>query len=117
MTDFIRPSHAITIWASKEILYVELPHADGSDRQPHYLKLPLNTYGLAQAIEILKARSSSSKVGERGDPTQDQSEKAIAEMQRKAAGYTGSVKKQVKVPLTVELKQNVKEAIRKFINV
>lgn len=115
MTDIIKPPHAISIWATKEILYVELPKADGSGGQGHTLQLPLNVFGLTQCINLLKARQVSSRLGEKGDPTQFQSEKAIAEMSRKAAGYTGPIKKEIKIPLTEKLKLDVKSVIRRFV--
>ena len=116
--DNIKPPHAISIWASKEILYVELPQANGSSGQSHILKLPLNVYGLTQCINVLKARSQTSRIGEKGDQTQFQAEEEIKEMQRKAAGYTGKIKKPLaKAKATPELKLSIKDAIRRFINV
>ena len=113
----IKPSHAISIWISKDILYVELPHADGAKGQAHLLRLPNNVWRLTQALNIVKARHESSQLGTKGDPTQAQSETAIKEMQRKAAGYTGPITKEVKVPVSTELSSKVKDAIRMFINV
>lgn len=117
MTDVIRPPHAITIWASKEILYVELPPADTGDGQSHILKLPLNVYGLTHVVNLLRARTPKSTVGQLGDPTQFQSDRTILEMQKKAAGYKGPITKEAKVPLTPERQDTVREIIRRFINV
>lgn len=117
MTDLIKPPHAISIWASKEILYVELPQADSGGGQSHFLKLPLNTYGLNKCLSILKARSEASKIATKGDPTQGQADEAIKQMQRAAAGYKGPIKKEVKVPISQELKNNVKDVIRRFIKI
>jgi hypothetical protein len=117
MTDIIKPPHAVSIWATKEILYVELPSADNGLTPSHTIKLPLNVFGLTQVVNILHSRSSTSRLGEKGDPTQFQAEKEIKEMQRAAAGYKGPVKKDVTVPLTETLRTSVKDVIRRFINV
>lgn len=81
MTDFIRPAHSIHMWASDNILHLELPSLHGA--KSHFLKLPLNVYGLTQAVEIVKARHSESRIGERGDMTQAQAEKEMADLARK----------------------------------
>lgn len=117
MTNSIKPSHAVTIWSDKEILYVELPQASGQIGQAHILKLPLNIFGLTQCINLLKARSDASRIGERGDPTQFQADKEIQEMSKKAAGYKGPITKEAKVSLTPERRDTVREMIRRFINV
>lgn len=118
MTDAIRPPHAVSIWATKEILYVELPPANTGSGQSHTLSLPLTVYGLTQVINILHARSTTSRISTKGDPTQSQSEEAIKEMQRKAAGYKGKITKpQAKIKPTPETKLNVRDVIRRFINV
>lgn len=115
MTDILKPSHAITIWSSKEILYVELPQASGEGNKTHILKLPLNVWGLTQLLNTLKARSQTSRLAEKGDPTQFQADREIAEMSRKAAGYTGPIKKEIKVPLSEKLKTNLKDVVRRYI--
>lgn len=117
MTDLIKPPHAISIWASKEILYVELPPAHTGVGQSHILKLPLNIYGLTQIVNILRSRTPQSKLGQLGDPTQFQSDRAVNEMQRLATGYKGPIEKEAKVTLTQELSLKVKDAIRRFVNV
>lgn len=117
MTDLIKPPHAISIWASKEILYVELPQADTGSGQSHTIKLPLNVYGLTQVVNLLHARSSASRIGTKGDPTQHQAEADTVRMQRLAAGYKGPIKKEVKIPISQELKNNLRDVIRRFINV
>lgn len=115
MTDLIKPPHTISIWATKEILYVELPHADGAVGTHTTIQLPLNVYGLTKCVDILKARQANSRISTKGDPTQAQTDKAIAEMQRKAAGYKGPITKEAKVPLSQELKSKVSDVIRRFI--
>lgn len=117
MSENLKPPHAVSIWATKELLYVELPQASGTPGTPHYLKLPLNVWGLTKCLDIIKARQENSKIGEKGDPTQYQADEEIKRMAKAAAGYKGPIKKEVKVPLTKELKDNVKNAIRRFINV
>ena len=118
MSEFLKPPHAISIWASKEILYVELPQAHSGSGQSHQLRLPLNVYGLTQVVNILKARNDLSRLGEKGDQTQFQAEEEIKEMSRKAAGYKGKIKKPLaKAKATPELKLSIKDAIRRFINV
>lgn len=115
MTDLIKPPHAISIWATNDILYAELPNASTGEGKSHIIKLPLNSFGITKCIGILKERSDASKFSTKGDPTQAQTEKAIAEMQRKAAGYKGPITKEAKVPLSQELKSKVSDVIRRFI--
>lgn len=114
MTDNLRPPHAISIWANNEILFVELPDAETGEGPSHFLKLPLNVWGLAQILSIAQERSRNSKIGDEGDPTQVQAEKAIKEMQRLAAGYNKPITKpKPKVPLTTQMSEAVREAMRK----
>lgn len=117
MTDLIKPPHAISIWATNDILYAELPNAQTGEGQSHILQLPLNSFGITKCIGILKERSNASKFSTKGDPTQAQTEKAIAEMQRKAAGYTGPIKKETKVPLTEDRQNKIRDIIRRIIHV
>lgn len=116
MTDIIKPPHAISLWVTKDILYAELPHADGVKGHAQTLRLPNNVWGLTKLLDILRERHSGSKLASKGDPTQGQADRDIQDMQRKAAGYTGPIKKQIKVPLTTELKNNVRDVIRRFIS-
>lgn len=117
MTDLIRPPHAITIWASNDILYVELPNAETGEGKSHLVKLPLNVFGLTKCLGILKERSSTSKLSTKGDPTQAQADKAIRDMQRKASEYKGPITKHIQPTMSESLKANVKDVIRRFINV
>lgn len=114
MTDTLRPPHAISLWANNEVLYVELPNTHISFGQSHQLKLPLNVYGLTQVVNILRSRSSQSRVGELGDPTQHQADAAIKQMQRAAAGYKGPITKpKAKISATPEQRSTIRDILRK----
>lgn len=118
MSEALKPPHAVSIWASKEILYVELPKADGTPGTSHTLRLPLNVFGLTKCLDIIKARQENSKIGEKGDRTQFQADEEIKQMQRKAAGYTGKITRPpAKIKASPEMKTSVIEQIRRFINV
>ena len=115
MTDTIRPPHAISLWANKDILYVELPQANGSGEQSHTIRLPLNVYGLTQAVELLRSREVTSRIGTKGDPTQHQAEASIKDMQKKAAGYTGPITRpKQKLALTPERAMSVRSILRQI---
>jgi hypothetical protein len=111
MTDIIRPPHAAYIWANNDILFLELPNAQGGN-QTHTLRLPLNVFGLTQAVALLKERGSHSRISTKGDPTQGQTDKAIAELVR---GFDpAKVKKgRGQITITEERRSTIRDVLRK----
>jgi len=107
----IKPPHAISLWVDGGVLHVELPGTD-ADKKAHVLRLPLNVFGMTHIVNLLQARTASSRIGEKGDPTQFQSNKALAAL---AKGFDPDKIKRPKPKVTwsAELRAGAREALRK----
>jgi hypothetical protein len=73
MTDAIKPPWAFSVWCNSDHIYAELPAINGT--KAHTIKLSNDGVGLRKLLILAKARNISSKLGEKGDPTQSQIEK------------------------------------------
>lgn len=81
--------------------------------QSHTLKLPNNTWGLMQVVNILKVRKDDSTIGTRGDMTQAQAE---AEMKKLAKGIDPNMiqKPKIKIPITQEMRASARSILRRL---
>ena len=115
MHPIIRPPHAITMWEDDGILVLEMPDATGRTEAVHYLRVPLNTFGLNEAVRILRSRNVRSRIGEKGDPTQFQ---VNAEMKALAKGYDPALvhRPHPKVHASPETRSRARDLIRRFIS-
>ena len=110
MTDTpIRPPFAPYIWSADNILYLESPGPNG---KTHLLRFPLNVFGMTQIVNMLKARSHESRIGEPGDLTQHQTDD---EIRRLLKGFPDSkVKRPNKLPMNPERQGIVKDVLRRL---
>ena len=90
MASMNTPNWAARIWTHDGWIYLDLPSGPRLSR--HTLRLPATTAGLSQALSLIKERHADSKLGEPGDPTQYQIEKA------KAPPYDGDRVRRVGAP-------------------
>lgn len=106
------PAYAARIWTDNNVLFLDLPNTLAADRASHTLKLPMNVYGMTQAVEILKARHELSTIGTKGDQTQHQADADIAKL---IAGFDpDKVKKpKAKVTMTDNMRASVREIMRR----
>lgn len=70
MTDTIKPPWAFSVWCNNDFIYAELPNIVGA--KSHTIKLPNDGVGLRKLLILVKARNNDSRIGEKGDPTQEQ---------------------------------------------
>lgn len=70
MTDMIKPPWAFSVWANSDHIFCELPAING--HQAHMVKLPNTLAGFKKLLVLAKARDMGSKIGMKGDPTQQQ---------------------------------------------
>jgi hypothetical protein len=69
----IKPPWAFSIWSDSDHLFAELPAING--HTSHTVKVPNDVVGLKKLLVLAKARSATSKLGQKGEPTQWQIEK------------------------------------------
>jgi hypothetical protein len=69
----IKPPWAFSIWSDADSIYAELPMING--HSSHTVKVTNDVVGLNKLLILARSRSASSKIGEKGDPTQYQIEK------------------------------------------
>jgi hypothetical protein len=69
----IKPPWAFSIWSDADSIYAELPMING--HSSHTVKVTNDVVGLNKLLILARSRSASSKIGEKGDPTQFQIEK------------------------------------------
>jgi hypothetical protein len=69
----IKPPWAFSIWCNSDHIFAELPAINGT--KTHTVKLPNDGTGLRKLLVLVKARNATSRIGEKGDPTQHQIEK------------------------------------------
>lgn len=100
----IKPSHAISIWTADDKLYAELPQANG-EAKTHQICVTNDAKGLSKIINLLHVRSITSKIGEKGDPTQYQLSKDDLQKVRRVG--------RKKVRLTESQSSAALEALRK----
>lgn len=70
MTDSIKPPWAFSVWSNSDHIFCELPAING--HQAHVVKLPSTLAGFNKLLVLAKARDMGSKIGMKGDPTQQQ---------------------------------------------
>jgi len=70
MTDTIKPPWAFSVWCNSDNIFAELPAINGT--KAHVIKLSNDGAGLRKLLILAKARNIDSKLGTKGDPTQDQ---------------------------------------------
>lgn len=70
MTDSIKPPWAFSVWSNSDHIFCELPAING--KQAHIVKLPNDLAGFRKLQVLAKARDLTSKIGTKGDPTQQQ---------------------------------------------
>jgi hypothetical protein len=73
MTDMIKPPWAFSIWCNSDHIFAELPAINGT--KSHTVKLPNDIVGIKKLLILVKARNVTSKIGQKGDPTQHQIDK------------------------------------------
>ena len=73
MTDTIKPPWAFSVWSNSDHIFCELPAIGG--HQAHMVKLPNTLAGFKKLVVLAKARDTGSKIGTKGDPTQQQIDK------------------------------------------
>ena len=105
MTDTIKPPWAISLWSNSDHIFAELPSIGGS--KAHVVKVKNDAKGLAKILYLAKSRDIDSKLGSKGDPTQDQikSPKYDLSMVRRPKD---------KVRFTPAQKINAREILRKL---
>ena len=69
----IKPPWAFSVWSDADHIFAELPAINGT--KSHTVKLPNDIVGMKKLLILVKARSATSRIGEKGDPTQHQIEK------------------------------------------
>jgi len=72
MTDAIKPPWAISLWSNADHIYAELPNPGG--KTSHVIKVSNDPAGISKLLVLAKYRDASSKLGNKGDPTQQQIE-------------------------------------------
>jgi hypothetical protein len=69
----IKPPWAFSVWCDVDNIYAELPAIGG--QTVHTVKVSNDVVGLNKLLILARARSVTSKLGDKGDPTQWQIEK------------------------------------------
>jgi hypothetical protein len=69
----IKPPWAFSLWSDSDFIYAELPAIGGHTL--HTIKVKNDVVGLKKLLVLAKARGASSKLGEKGEPTQYQVDK------------------------------------------
>ena len=62
----IRPKNAALVWCDSDWVYLDLP----SPEKTHRVRFPNNFMGLCRLLEMLRARTEKSTIGQIGDLTQ-----------------------------------------------
>lgn len=107
------PPHAARLWLEDDSIQLDLP-AMGS-LHSHRLTFPNNASGLARLLHLVQQRSHESKIGEAGDLTQWQLDRAeIESMKGKAAAYKGSVKKAAKDNFSSAARAGARDVLRRL---
>lgn len=72
------PEYAVSVWVAGDSLMVAFPGT--VSEQGHTIKLPASAGGLQAAVNILKdrARAQSLRIGNKGTPTQWDTDKVLA---------------------------------------
>ena len=72
------PSYAVSVWVAGDSLFIAFPGT--VSEQGHTIKLPASAGGLQAAVNIMKDRASaeSLRIGNRGTPTQWDTDKTLA---------------------------------------
>lgn len=73
----ISPPNSPRVWITDDSLYFEFTNASGIS---HSIKLPATVEGFSHAIEMLHARTASTKIGMKGEPTQYMTEKDLSKL-------------------------------------
>jgi hypothetical protein len=101
-----KPPWAFSIWCDANHIFAELPAVNGL--LSHMVKVPNNKAGLAKLLVLAKSRGPTSKIGEKGDPTQFQIEKITYDpaMIRKVG--------RIKPKFSIDQKATTREVLRKL---
>jgi hypothetical protein len=105
MTDTIKPPWAFSVWFNSDHIFAELPAINGHTM--HQVKVPNDVVGLSKLLVLAKSRSTDSRLGHKGDPTQFQIDKVE---------YDPAMIKKVKpkIQFTAEQRIGAREILRKL---
>jgi hypothetical protein len=100
------PSWATTIWHHDGLLYLDMPSTT-SIRYRHTIVLSSDIEGLTKALALIKARHESSRIGEAGEPTQQQIDKKVVPL------YDPKMVRRPQPKITEEMRSKAQSVLRK----
>lgn len=117
MTSPTIPPHAVSIWLEDGSIHMDLP-AIGSHLN-HRLTFPNNAHGQARMMHLLSQRTHESRIGEAGDLTQHQVNKALIRKRLEAAeaDYVltqGKIGTKPKTIFTPAMRQGARDVLRRL---